>query len=213
MGAARFAGAPGLDGQLRRDLPRPGPADVGRPGILHSEKNGSASERVHFVQMWVVPDESGVDPGYQQVEIDDELLPGGLVTIASGMHDDAAITIRNRYAALHGARLQPGDSVELPQAPYLHLFVPRGEVTLEGAGRCTKVTRCGSPRRAASASPPSSRRRSWSGRCMRVWLPRNGLASRSSVVVLAACSTDSPPQPSPSRPRAYDAAGCPGVAK
>ena len=48
--------------------------------------------------------------------------------------DDTAITIRNRYAALHGARLQPGDSVELPQAPYLHLFVPRGEVTLEGAG-------------------------------------------------------------------------------
>ena len=48
--------------------------------------------------------------------------------------DDTAITIRNRYAALHGARMQTGDSVELPQAPYLHLFVPRGEVTLEGAG-------------------------------------------------------------------------------
>ena len=38
------------------------------------------------------------------------------------------------YAALRGARLQPGDTVELPQAPYLHLFVPRGEVMLEGAG-------------------------------------------------------------------------------
>jgi quercetin 2,3-dioxygenase len=35
---------------------------------------------------------------------------------------------------LHGARLQAGDSIELPQAPYLHLFVPRGSVTLEGAG-------------------------------------------------------------------------------
>jgi redox-sensitive bicupin YhaK (pirin superfamily) len=114
-------------------------------GILHSEKNDSWTltgeeshrEPVHFVQMWVVPDESGITPGYQQLEIDDELLRGGLVTIASGMpehSDDAAITIRNKYAALHGARLQPGDSVELPQAPYLHLFVPRGEVTLEGAG-------------------------------------------------------------------------------
>jgi quercetin 2,3-dioxygenase len=114
-------------------------------GILHSEKNDSwtltgrdsHSEPVHFVQMWVVPDESGITPGYQQLEIDDELLRGGLVTIASGMpehSDDAAITIRNRYAALHGARLQPGASVELPLAPYLHLFVPRGEVTLEGAG-------------------------------------------------------------------------------
>lgn len=114
-------------------------------GILHSEKNDSWTltaeethrEPVHFVQMWVVPDESGVAPGYQQLEIDDELLRGKLVTIASGMPEhrgDTAIMIRNRYAALHGARLQPGDSVELPQAPYLHLFVPRGEVTLEGAG-------------------------------------------------------------------------------
>ena len=114
-------------------------------GILHSEKNDawtltgaqSHSEPVHFVQMWVVPDESGITPGYQQLEIDDELLRGGLVTIASGMPEhsgDTAITIRNRYAALHGARLQAGESVELPDAPYLHLFVPRGEVTLEGAG-------------------------------------------------------------------------------
>lgn len=38
-------------------------------------------------------------------------------------------------AALHAARLQPGQSVELPQAPYLHLFVPRGTVDLEDAGR------------------------------------------------------------------------------
>jgi hypothetical protein len=59
-------------------------------------------------------------PGYQQLEIDDELLRGGLVTIASGMpehSDDAAITIRNRYAALPARVYKPGDSVELPQAP------------------------------------------------------------------------------------------------
>ncbi len=114
-------------------------------GILHSEKNDSwtltgdenHSEPVHFVQMWVVPDETGIDPGYQQLEIDDALLSGSLVTIASGMpehRDEAAIGIRNRYAALKGARLQPGQSVQLPDAPYLHLFVARGDVSLEGAG-------------------------------------------------------------------------------
>jgi quercetin 2,3-dioxygenase len=103
-------------------------------GVLHSEKNGSASERVHFVQMWVVPDKSGIVPGYQQAAIDDGQLTGGLVTIASGRHDGAAITIHNGSAALHGARLQPGDAVQLPEAPFLHLFVPRGEVALEGAG-------------------------------------------------------------------------------
>ena len=113
-------------------------------GILHSEKNDSwrlegeqHRDPVHFVQMWVLPDESGITPGYEQLEIDDALLSGGLVPVASGMdkHDgEAAIRIRNRYAALYAARLQPGQSVELPEAPFLHLFVPRGSVTLEGAG-------------------------------------------------------------------------------
>ena len=59
------------------------------------------------------------------------------MTVASGRPEHegaAAIRIKNRYAALHAARLQPGQSVPLPDAPYLHLFVPRGSVTLEGAG-------------------------------------------------------------------------------
>ena len=46
----------------------------------------------------------------------------------------SAIRIANRYAALHAARLQPGGSVQLPDAPFVHLFVPRGRVELEGAG-------------------------------------------------------------------------------
>jgi len=115
-------------------------------GILHSEKNDSwrlqggpqHDDPVHFVQMWVLPDEPGITPGYEQLEIDAELLSGGLVPVASGMPDHdgaAAIRIRNRYAALHAARLDAGGSVELPEAPFLHLFVPRGAVTLEGAGR------------------------------------------------------------------------------
>ena len=113
-------------------------------GILHSEKNGSwtaggdkHAEPVHFVQMWVVPDEGGIIPGYEQLEIDDALLTGGLVPVASGMakhRGAAAISIHNKYAALYAARLQPGQTVELPEAPFLHLFVPRGTVTLEGAG-------------------------------------------------------------------------------
>ncbi len=114
-------------------------------GILHSEKNDSwtltgersHSEPVHFVQMWILPDETGAHPGYQQLEIDDELTHWKLATIASGMprhSDDAAITIGNRNAALHGARLLPEQNVQLPEAPYLHLFIARGAVTLEGAG-------------------------------------------------------------------------------
>ena len=114
-------------------------------GILHSEKNDSwrlqggaeHTDPVHFIQMWVVPDENSISPGYEQVEIHDELLRGGLVPVASGMprHNGAsAIRIKNKYAALHAARLRPGDAVELPEAPFLHLFIARGAVTLEGAG-------------------------------------------------------------------------------
>lgn len=114
-------------------------------GILHSEKNdswrlqGGAShnEPVHFVQMWVVPDEGDITPGYEQLEIQNELLADGLVPVASGMdqHDGAsAIRIKNRHAALHAARLQPGQSIQLPEAPFLHLFVPCGALTVEALG-------------------------------------------------------------------------------
>jgi hypothetical protein len=76
-------------------------------------------------------------PGYEQLKIDHELLSGGLVPVAKGMPrpaDAAAIRIDNCNAALHAARLQPGQSVELRQAPFLHLFVAAGAAVLEGAG-------------------------------------------------------------------------------
>lgn len=114
-------------------------------GILHSEKNDAwrqgvgdvHEEPVRFIQMWVVPDERGIAPGYEQLEVADQLLRGGLVTVASGMpeHSDAtAIRINNRYAALHVARLQPAESVTIPDAPFSHVFVARGAVEMEGAG-------------------------------------------------------------------------------
>lgn len=48
--------------------------------------------------------------------------------------EDTAIRINNRFAALHAARLGAGDTVAVPDAPYVHLFVARGDVDLEGAG-------------------------------------------------------------------------------
>jgi len=112
-------------------------------GILHSEKNDTitaaeAGTPVHFVQMWVVPDEPRIDPGYEQLDISAELDAGGLVTVASGMdrhRDAAAIRIKQRYAALYAARLGQGESVNLPTAPYAHVYVAKGSVDLEGAGR------------------------------------------------------------------------------
>ncbi|WP_182360242.1 pirin family protein [Tomitella gaofuii] len=120
-------------------------------GVLHSEKNDAwrldgvtaefsreHDEAVRLIQMWVVPDEPGLTPGYEQLEVDDALLRGGMVTVASGMdayRDHAAIRIHNRHAAMHVVRLRPdARPVTLPDAPLLHVFVARGPVDLEGAG-------------------------------------------------------------------------------
>lgn len=103
-------------------------------GVLHSEQNESPTEPVHFIQMWLVPDTPGRNPGYQQQQIGDALASGGLVAVASGSDPDAAIAIGNAGATLHAGRLQPGRSVELPDAPYVHLFVAIGRVDVEGAG-------------------------------------------------------------------------------
>ena len=103
-------------------------------GITHSEKNASDTEPVRFVQMWVWPDEFGIEPSYQQQAIEDDRLEGRLVTIASGVPGhDAAITIHNRSAALHAARLPAGAELTLPAAPYLHLYVARGRVNFDEA--------------------------------------------------------------------------------
>ena len=105
-------------------------------GIQHSEKN-DAAEPVRYVQMWVRPDEVDLPPSYQQAEVDDSLSTGELIPIASGLPKHAsttAIRINQRNAGLYAARLTPGASVQLPTAPYVHLFVALGTITLEGAG-------------------------------------------------------------------------------
>lgn len=127
-------------------------------GIRHSEKNESASEPVHFVQMWVVPDTPGRTPGYQQREIGDALRAGGLIPVASGANADAAITIGNAGATLYAAQLRPGEKLELPDPPFMHLFVPLGRVTLEGTGELGEgdaVRFTGSGGRRVTAAAPA----------------------------------------------------------
>jgi redox-sensitive bicupin YhaK (pirin superfamily) len=103
---------------------------------------------VHFVQMWVPPDTDRIRPGYEQLDINAELTRGGLVPIASGQGHSAAISIRQRGAVLWGGRLKPGETVQVPDAPFVHLFVAKGGATLEGAGAlltgdAVRLTRAG----------------------------------------------------------------------
>ncbi len=117
-------------------------------GILHSEKNPSTSNDVHFVQMWVLPDTQGIAPGYEQLDINDALAGGGLVAIASGQGHDGAVTVHQRDAVLWGGRLAAGATVSVPEAVHVHLFLPKGSGALSSgellstgdAARLTDVT-------------------------------------------------------------------------
>lgn len=122
-------------------------------GVRHSEINPSAEE-VHLVQMWVLPDTGGVDPSYEQRDIDDLLSGGGLVRIAAGDGTDGALRIHQRGAVLWGGRLKPGEVVGVPDAPHAHVFVALGSADLRGAGQlvagdAARLTAAGSPSLAA----------------------------------------------------------------
>jgi quercetin 2,3-dioxygenase len=154
-----------LDGELEhkdsaghKGLLYPGLAQrmsAGR-GIWHSEMNPRGDADVHFVQMWVLPDTERVDPTYEQLDVNGELSRGGLVPIASGRGHDAAISIRQEGAVLWGGRLQAGETVAVPDARFAHLFVARGALVLDGAGRleagdAVRLTGAGDP--AVTADP------------------------------------------------------------
>jgi hypothetical protein len=103
-------------------------------GIRHSEMNPSQVKEVHLVQMWVVPDQKRITPSYEQQDINSQLEKGGLVPIASGRKHQSAISIRQAGAVLWGGRLKPGELVQIPGAPYIHVFMAKGRAELEGVG-------------------------------------------------------------------------------
>lgn len=117
-------------------------------GILHSEMNATKDAAVRFVQMWVVPDTARIKPGYAQRDINSELSRGGLVPLASGKGHDAAIGIQQKGAVLWVGRLGPGERFAFPDAPFAHLYVVNGDVSLAtgealGAGDAARVTGAG----------------------------------------------------------------------
>ncbi|MET0627333.1 MAG: pirin family protein [Acidimicrobiia bacterium] len=118
-------------------------------GITHSEMNASATADVHLVQMWVLPDTDGIAPGYEQRDLNEELASGELVPVASGQGHAGAVTLHQRDAVLYAARLEPGATVTIPDAPHVHLFVALGSARLASdelaAGDAVRFTDAGTP--------------------------------------------------------------------
>jgi len=102
-------------------------------GVVHSEYNPSADEPVHFLQIWIMPDERGVKPEYAEKSFRDA-TPGKLHLIASKASRDGSISI-HQDADVNVARL--GKSAELEyqfaagRAGWVQLI--DGELTVNGA--------------------------------------------------------------------------------
>ncbi|GAB3929048.1 hypothetical protein GCM10011575_25880 [Microlunatus endophyticus] len=117
-------------------------------GILHSERNdayrGTDGWRIepdrvvqpaNYLQMWILPDESGLDPSYDQHDVPAAALSAEWVPVASGSRADAAITIKSRGSTLWSTIMAPGLSRTLPvDGGRVHLYVARGAVEVEAVG-------------------------------------------------------------------------------
>ena len=144
-----------LDGQLQhKDNMGNGsviePGDVQRMsagrGVLHSEYNPSRDQPVHFLQIWIVPAKTGIDPGYEQKRVEPADKRGRLHAIASPDGKDGAVTI-HQDATVYAAMLDGAESARHALAPgrraYVH--VARGSVHVNGkplvAGDAAKLER------------------------------------------------------------------------
>ncbi|GFO53464.1 quercetin 2,3-dioxygenase [Geomonas sp. Red276] len=102
-------------------------------GITHSEFNHSASEGLHFLQIWILPAHNGLTPGYQQKYFAPDEKRGCLRLIASPDGREGSVTI-HQDAHLFASLLEKGERVSHSLRPGRHawLQVVRGEVTLNG---------------------------------------------------------------------------------
>lgn len=111
------------------------PGDVQRmsagTGIQHSEFNASTAEPVHLLQIWILPEEKGIEPGYEQKNFAVSEKQGKLRLVGSRDGRDGSITI-HQDVDLYAAVLLEGDSVRYPFTPSRvgWLQVARGAVQL-----------------------------------------------------------------------------------
>ncbi|MBA2721374.1 MAG: pirin family protein [Methylibium sp.] len=134
-------GASILPGEVQR-------MSAGR-GIEHSEFNHAADETTHFLQIWLLPEARGIEPGYEQKPFSAEQKRGALKLVASPDARDGAVKL-NADAAMYVGLFDGAEQAELAldtrRLAYVH--VARGAVEVNGkalaAGDAAKLD--GEPR-------------------------------------------------------------------
>ncbi len=113
------------------------PGDVQRmsagTGVRHSEFNGSKTDAVHFLQIWILPKKAGIAPGYEQKSFAESEKRGKLRLVASNDGRDGSVTI-HADAALWAGLFDGDERAELALASgrtaWVH--VARGTATVNG---------------------------------------------------------------------------------
>ncbi|VVD63695.1 quercetin 2,3-dioxygenase [Pandoraea horticolens] len=102
-------------------------------GVAHSEFNHSPTSPVHFMQIWIVPNQTGIAPEYQQRRFTPEEKRGRLRMIISPDGSDSSLRI-HQDARVYAGLFDGDESATLTLAPnrYAYVHVARGSVSLNG---------------------------------------------------------------------------------
>jgi quercetin 2,3-dioxygenase len=114
-------------------LPGDGQRMTAGRGIRHSEANPSASDPVHLLQIWILPDKQGHEPGYEQKSFPEADKRGKFRLIASNDGAESSVKI-NQDAKLFVSLLAAGEEVNqsLDAKRHAWLQVAKGEVEVNG---------------------------------------------------------------------------------
>jgi redox-sensitive bicupin YhaK (pirin superfamily) len=102
-------------------------------GVQHSEFNGSRTEPVHFLQIWIVPEVRGIAPSYEQKTFPPDTRRGKLRLIGSRDGRDGSVTIRQDVDA-YASVLEKGQEARHVLAPGRHAWLHVAEGALEVNG-------------------------------------------------------------------------------
>ncbi|WP_137917728.1 pirin family protein [Hydrogenophaga sp. 2FB] len=113
------------------------PGDVQRmsagSGVRHSEFNHAPNSTTHFLQIWIEPNVTGIEPGYEQKSFADAEKQGKLRLVASPDGAQGSVTI-HADASIYAGLLTGEETAELALNParkaYVHLV--RGELDVNG---------------------------------------------------------------------------------
>jgi redox-sensitive bicupin YhaK (pirin superfamily) len=118
------------------------PGDVQRmsagTGVTHSEANGSETEPVHLLQIWILPEKRGITPSYEEKKFSPEEKRGRLRLVASRDGADGSVTI-HQDARVYASLLDPGQTVRhiLDQGRGAWLHLVEGAATVNGTALAT----------------------------------------------------------------------------